>query len=113
GPLPGPRDSTTMPPPHAPAGPLKIRKTLGIDLGTTNSVIALLDPTDSALLTGLDGQGRAIQPSVLARTPVGDRPVAGWTPRQLRRSGQPLVSSAKRSMGVNRHFDLGEDKSLD
>jgi molecular chaperone DnaK len=91
---------------------MKIRKTLGIDLGTTNSVIALLDPTDSALLTGRDAQGRAIQPSVLARIPGGDRLVAGWNARQLRRSGQPLVASAKRSMGVDRHFDLGEEQSL-
>ena len=91
---------------------MKIRKTLGIDLGTTNSVIALLDPTDSALLTGRDAQGRAIQPSVLACAAGPDRLVAGWSARQLRRSGQPLVSSAKRSMGLERRFSLGPERTL-
>src|SRR5262245_34871358 len=91
---------------------MKIRKTLGIDLGTTNSVIALLDPTDSALLTGRDVQGRAVIPSVLARTAQQDRLVAGWPARQLRRSAQPLVSSVKRHMGLDRRFELGDDRSL-
>jgi molecular chaperone DnaK (HSP70) len=44
---------------------MKIRKTVGIDLGTTNSVIALLDATDRSLLTGRDDQGRmTFSPSV-------------------------------------------------
>src|SRR5262245_30376326 len=50
-----PRQSTRRyrPPSHG-ARAMKIRKTAGIDLGTTNSVIALLDATDSALITGQD-----------------------------------------------------------
>src|SRR5207249_1839698 len=44
-------------------GSMKIRKTLGIDLGTTNSVLALLDPTDSALITATDDQGHKTFPS--------------------------------------------------
>ncbi len=91
---------------------MKIRKTLGIDLGTTNSVIALLDPTDSAVLTGRDASGRAVIPSVVARLPEKDRLVAGWTARNLRRSRQPLVSSVKRSMGLDRRFTLGNDREL-
>src|SRR5262249_37081630 len=87
---------------------MRIRKTLGIDLGTTNSVIALLDPTDSALITGRDDLGHATLPSVLARPAAQDRLVAGRAARQLRRSRQPLVASVKRHMGLDRHFDLGE-----
>jgi molecular chaperone DnaK len=89
---------------------MKIRKTLGIDLGTTNSVIALLDPTDSAILTGRDGQGRTTVPSVIARHQTQDRLVAGWEARQLRRSGRPLVASVKRHMGLDRQFDLGAEQ---
>ena len=37
---------------------MKIRKTVGIDLGTTNSVIALLDATDSTLIAGQDELAR-------------------------------------------------------
>ena len=44
---------------------MKIRKTVGIDLGTTNSVIALLDPTDSTLITGRDEHGRMTFPSIV------------------------------------------------
>ena len=44
---------------------MKIRKTVGIDLGTTNSVIALLDATDSALLIGRDVQGHRTFPSIV------------------------------------------------
>src|SRR5438477_17520 len=35
----------------SPSSPHKIRKCVGIDLGTPNSVIAILDPPDSALIT--------------------------------------------------------------
>ena len=54
--------------------PPRVRKTVGIDLGTTNSVIALLDPVDAAIVTGQDEQGRMTFPSV-----VGWHPFAGST----------------------------------
>ena len=41
---------------------MKIRKTVGIDLGTTNSVIAMLDATDSALVAGQDEHGQKTVP---------------------------------------------------
>ena len=60
---------------------MKIRKTVGIDLGTTNSVIALLDATDSSLITGHDDQGRQTIPSVVGYDPGQTAPDRG--PRQL------------------------------
>ena len=42
-----------------------IHKTVGIDLGTTNSVIALLDDAHSTLVTGRDDQGRTTFPSLV------------------------------------------------
>ena len=50
---------------------------VGIDLGTTNSVIAVLDSTDSALTTGQDEQGRKTVPSVVGCLPDSGRPVVG------------------------------------
>lgn len=88
---------------------MKIRKTLGIDLGTTNSVIALLDPTDSALITARDAQGHQTFPSVVA--PQAQRLVVGWSARELRARACPAVSSVKRHMGLERRFAVG-DKEL-
>jgi molecular chaperone DnaK len=91
----------------SPTGRHKIRKTVGIDLGTTNSVIAVLDATDSAIITGEDEHGCRIIPSVVgyvtdeARPAVG-RPVAAF-------KGQQAVSSVKRYMGLQRQFAVGPD----
>ena len=59
---------------------MKIRKTVGIDLGTTNSVIALLDAVDAALISGQDEQGRLTFPSVVGWHPQMNRRVAGRAP---------------------------------
>ena len=73
-----------MPTPFLSAGSApKVRKTVGIDLGTTNSVIALLDAADSALLTGADEQGRKTFPSVLGWHAEQGRLVAGRPARDL------------------------------
>ncbi|HZY84715.1 MAG TPA: Hsp70 family protein, partial [Gemmataceae bacterium] len=92
--------------PFVPAGlPLKVRKTVGIDLGTTNSVIAVLDATDSALLTGRDEQGRTTFPSLVGYHPEQNRLVAGRAAR-----GIPLtlpLASVKRYMGLDRRFPVG------
>ena len=91
---------------------MKIRKPVGIDLGTTNSVIALLDTTDSALLTGCDAQGRMIFPSVIGYDQTPGRIVAGYAAQALREPScshdftLPL-SSVKRFMGLERRFNLG------
>src|SRR5215470_6603782 len=87
---------------------MKIRKTLGIDLGTTNSVIALLDATDSALLTAADEHGHKTFPSVVAHHDGQNRLVTGWTARKLRGLAKPAVSSVKRFMGLDRRFGVGE-----
>jgi molecular chaperone DnaK len=94
---------------------MKIRKTVGIDLGTTNSVIALLDPTDSALLTGQDEQGRRTVPSIVGYHPEQERLLVGRAAAALRGPGRrerdltlPL-SSVKRFMGLDRDFRVGPE----
>ena len=99
---------------------MKIRKTVGIDLGTTNSVIALLDATDSALLTGCDELGRMTFPSIVGYDAALGRLVSGRSARSLRdlegfqnpganAPGSPILplSSVKRFMGLDRRFPLG------
>ena len=91
---------------------MKIRKTVGIDLGTTNSVIALLDATDSGLITGQDEQGRMTFPSVIGFDPTAGRLVAGREALALRPAFQSSVlplSSVKRFMGLDRQFPLGPE----
>jgi molecular chaperone DnaK len=91
----------------------RLRKTVGIDLGTTNSVIALLDLTDSTLLTGQDEHGRRIFPSLVGYHPEHNRLVAGRAAQALRSAtGHPNsltlpLASVKRFMGLPRTFPLG------
>jgi molecular chaperone DnaK len=82
-------------------------------LGTTNSVIALLDATDSTLITGQDEHGRRTFPSLVGYHPEHGRLVAGRAAQALRSaSGHqnaltlPLAS-VKRFMGLPRTFPLG------
>jgi molecular chaperone DnaK len=86
----------------------QVRKTVGIDLGTTNSVIALLDPTDSTLLTGQDEQGRRTFPSLVGWHAEHNRIVAGRAAAE-REDALPL-SSIKRFMGLPREFPLGPNQ---
>ncbi len=88
---------------------MKIRKTVGIDLGTTNSVIAILDPTDRTIIAGQDEEGRKIFPSVVGYQDDERRSVAGRPAARLKgRPGGP-VSSVKRFMGLDRRFPVGPD----
>ncbi len=96
------------------SGP-KVRRTVGIDLGTTNSVIALLDAADAALLTGADDQGRMTFPSVLGWHGGQGRLVSGRPARDLKAPGSgeaPValpLSSVKRFMGLDKQFTLGAE----
>jgi molecular chaperone DnaK len=87
----------------------KIRKTVGIDLGTTNSVIAILEPTDSVIITGQDEAERKIFPSVVGYQNDAARPVVAHAAAPLRSQPQGAFSSIKRFMGLNRSFQVGPD----
>lgn len=69
---------------------------VGIDLGTTNSVVAIARDSKAEVLR--DERGRALLPSVVAYTPDG--PIVGHEARaQLLDSPDGVVSSIKRLMG--------------
>ncbi|MGL4555170.1 MAG: Hsp70 family protein, partial [Gemmataceae bacterium] len=84
----------------------RLRRTLGIDLGTTNCVIACLDDASGSLLTGHDAAGRRTLPSVVAWDDANADLAAGHDARALPGDKLPL-SSVKRYMGLDRAFDLG------
>ncbi len=72
-------------------------KIVGIDLGTTNSLIAVMDLTGPRILE--DAEGRKIVPSVVSSLPDG-RLVAGETARELLLTNpERTVYSVKRLMG--------------
>ncbi|MFQ6014072.1 MAG: molecular chaperone DnaK [Anaerolineae bacterium] len=76
-------------------------KIVGIDLGTTNSVIAVMEGSEVTVIPNAEG-GR-ITPSVVAFTKTGERPVGQTAKRQAVVNPENTVFSIKRFMG--RHFD--------
>jgi molecular chaperone DnaK len=87
----------------------KIRKTVGIDLGTTNSVIALLDPTDTLIITGQDDAEHRTFPSLVGYADDSKRPLIAHSAAPLRGRANGPLASIKRFMGLNRSFRVGPD----
>ena len=76
-------------------------KTVGIDLGTTNSVIAVMEAGEPVVIPNAEG-GRTT-PSVVAFTKTGERLVGQLARRQAAVNPENTVFSIKRFMG--RKFD--------
>ncbi len=76
-------------------------KIIGIDLGTTNSVVAVMEGGEPTVITNPEG-GR-LTPSVVAFTKTGERPVGQVAKRQAVTNPENTVFSIKRFMG--RRFD--------
>jgi molecular chaperone DnaK len=76
-------------------------KILGIDLGTTNSCMAVMEGTEPLVLE--NSEGRRITPSVVAFTKTGERVVGDAAKRQAVTNSRNTVYSIKRFMG--RKFD--------
>src|SRR5579872_3431849 len=72
-------------------------KIIGIDLGTTNSVVAVMEGGDPVVIPNAEG-GR-ITPSVVAFTKDGERLVGQVAKRQAVTNPQNTVFSIKRFMG--------------
>src|SRR5580692_5529958 len=81
-------------------------KVLGIDLGTTNSCMAVMDSGEPLVLE--NSEGKRTTPSVVAFTKSGDRIVGDAAKRQAVTNSRNTVYSVKRFMG--RKFDeVGEE----
>ena len=76
-------------------------KVLGIDLGTTNSCMAVMDGGEPLVLE--NSEGKRTTPSVVAFTKTGDRIVGDAAKRQAVTNSRNTIYSVKRFMG--RKFD--------
>jgi molecular chaperone DnaK len=76
-------------------------KIIGIDLGTTNSVVAVMEGGESVVIT--NPEGSRITPSVVGFTKSGERLVGQVAKRQAVTNPENTVFSIKRFMG--RKFD--------
>jgi len=76
-------------------------KIVGIDLGTTNSVVAVMEGGDVTVIPTAEGSN--LCPSVVAFTKTGERPVGQTAKRQAVTNSENTVFSIKRFMG--RHYD--------
>ncbi len=74
-------------------------KTVGIDLGTTNSVIAVMEGGEPVVIP--NSEGSRTTPSVVAFTKTGERLVGNLARRQAAVNPENTVSSIKRFMGRN------------
>ena len=84
-------------------------KTIGIDLGTTNSCMAVLEGGEPAVIPNAEG-GRTT-PSVVAFTKDGQRLVGAPAKRQAVTNPQNTVSSIKRFMG-RKSSEVSEEMTI-
>ena len=83
-------------------------KTIGIDLGTTNSCIAVIEGGEPVVIPNAEG-GRTT-PSVVAFSKTGERLVGQVAKRQAITNPEKTVSSIKREMGSNYKVNIdGKD----
>ncbi len=84
-------------------------KIIGIDLGTTNSVVSVMEGGDPVVIPNAEG-GRTT-PSVVAFTKDGERLVGQVAKRQAVTNPQQTVFSIKRFMG-RKMSEISEEKKL-
>jgi len=81
-------------------------KIIGIDLGTTNSVVAVMQGGEPVVIP--NQEGARTTPSVVAITKTGERLVGQVAKRQAVTNPENTVYSIKRFMG-RRHDEVGEE----
>jgi len=82
-------------------------KAVGIDLGTTNSVIAVWEGGEARVIP--NAEGARTTPSVVAYTDTGERLVGQLARRQAILNPKGTITSAKRFIG--RHYDEITDEA--
>ena len=82
---------------------------IGIDLGTTNSCVAVMEGTDSVVISNSEGQRTT--PSVVAFTSKGDRLVGQPAKNQMVTNAENTVYSIKRFMG-RKYKDIPSEVNL-
>ena len=79
-------------------------KIIGIDLGTTNSCVAVLEGGEPVVIANAEG-GRTT-PSVVAFSKTGERMVGQVAKRQAVTNADRTIASIKRHMGENYHVTV-------
>jgi len=85
-----------------------LSKVIGIDLGTTNSVVAVIEGGEATVIPNPEG-GRTT-PSVVAFTDEGERLVGQPAKRQAITNPERTVTSIKRQMGTDHKVDIDGKK---
>ncbi|MEC8032787.1 MAG: molecular chaperone DnaK [Bacteroidota bacterium] len=83
-------------------------KIIGIDLGTTNSCVAVMEGNDPVVIQ--NEEGNRTTPSVVAFTDNGERKIGDPAKRQAVTNPLRTVSSVKRFMG-KRHSELSKEST--
>src|ERR671919_1484201 len=84
-------------------------KIIGIDLGTTNSVVAVMEGKEAKVIPNQEGS--RLTPSVVAFTDKGDVLVGELARRQAVTNPKKTVYSIKRFMG-RRHTEVANEEKM-
>src|ERR1043165_9416036 len=84
-------------------------KIIGIDLGTTNSVVAVMEGKEAKVIP--NQEGNRLTPSVVAFTDKGDVLVGDPARRQAVTNPKNTIYSIKRFMG-RRHNEVASEEKL-
>jgi molecular chaperone DnaK len=79
-------------------------KVVGIDLGTTNSVVAVMEGGEPTVIP--NAEGNRLTPSVVAFTKTGERLVGQLAKRQAVVNPDRTIASIKRKMGTNEKVSI-------
>ncbi len=83
-------------------------KIIGIDLGTTNSCVAVMEGGEAVVIA--NAEGARTTPSVVAFSRNGERMVGQIAKRQAITNPDRTISSIKRDMGSDRRVDIDGKK---
>jgi molecular chaperone DnaK len=84
-------------------------KIIGIDLGTTNSVVAVMEGGEPKVIPNLEGARTT--PSVVGFTRTGERLVGQMAKRQAVTNPRNTIFSIKRFMG-RRHSEVDDEEKM-
>ena len=79
-------------------------KIIGIDLGTTNSCVAVIEGGEPVVIA--NAEGARTTPSVVAFSKTGERMVGQVAKRQAVTNPDRTIASIKRQMGSNYHVSV-------
>ena len=81
-------------------------KVIGIDLGTTNSCVAVMEGGEAVVIA--NAEGNRTTPSVVAFSKTGERMVGQVAKRQAITNPDRTIASIKREMGTNYKVNIGD-----